>query len=97
MTTTQVLNLTDVSTSVRVNTPRGLAYVHLAPKGRVSLTQGVTVNANGLVGATGVQVKTVPKKVLAHRAKSTAASAAPVLIKAEQVAAPAPAPTTKAP
>lgn len=57
--TTIVTNLNDFQVNARVKTGNGLEYVYIAPKGRVTLDDSHTIDANWLVGQTRIKVKTV--------------------------------------
>lgn len=56
---TIVTNLNDVQINARIQTSRGLEHVFIAPKGRVTLKEGHTVDPNWLAGQSRVQVKVV--------------------------------------
>jgi hypothetical protein len=57
---TKVINLNTHPVSVRVNTPSGVDYVYVMPRGRVDLQEGFSVDHNWLVGEPRVRVVELP-------------------------------------
>jgi hypothetical protein len=53
---TTIINLNNHPVHAKINTPKGSDYVHIMPKGRVTLPTEVTVDGNWLAGADKVKV-----------------------------------------
>jgi hypothetical protein len=53
---TTIINLNNYPVHAKIKTPKGLDFVHIMPKGRVTLPPEVTVDSNWLAGAEKVKV-----------------------------------------
>lgn len=62
---TKVINLNTHPVSVRVNTPKGVDYVYVMPRGRVTLPSEVSVDSNWLSAQDKIKV-IMPKAVSAE-------------------------------